>query len=97
MTKPIIISQTEARQLAISCQGLYNRYNNSLHAIHQINYVQIDTLSVTERAHNHVLFTRNPAYNPNELMQLMADKSIFEYWSHAAAYLPMKFSDIACL
>ena len=90
MTKPIIISQTEARQLAISCQGLYNRYNNSLHAIHQINYVQIDTLSVTERAHNHVLFTRNPAYNPNELMQLMADKSIFEYWSHAAAYLPIE-------
>ena len=90
MTNPIIISQKEARQLALSCQGLHHGYTNSLQVIQQIRYVQIDTISVTERAHNHVLFTRNPAYKPNELIQLMDDKSIFEYWSHAAAYLPIE-------
>lgn len=90
MTNPIIISQKEARRLALSCQGLHQGYANSLQAIQQIRYVQIDTISVTERAHNHVLFTRNPAYRPDELIQLMDDKSIFEYWSHAAAYLPME-------
>ena len=73
MTNPIIISQKEARQLALSCQGLHHNFTNSLQAIRQIRYVQIDTISVTERAHNHVLFTRNPAYKPNELIQLMDD------------------------
>lgn len=90
MTNPIRISQKEARQLTLSCQGLDDPYHNSLQAIQQINYVQIDTISVTERAHNHVIFTRNPAFKANELIQLMDDKSIFEYWSHAAAYLPIE-------
>jgi len=90
VTHPILISQKEARRLALSCQGLYHTGHNTLDAIRQLSYVQIDTISVTERAHNHVLFTRNPRYKQNELIRLMDDKAIFEYWSHAAAYLPIQ-------
>ncbi len=90
MTNPIVISQKEARQLALFCQGLYNAHHNTLDTIRQLGYVQIDTISVTERSHNHVLFTRNPRYKQDELIQLMDNRSIFEYWSHAAAYLPMQ-------
>ncbi len=32
----------------------------------------------------------NPKYKHEELLQLMDQRSIFEYWSHAAAYLPME-------
>lgn len=78
MVNPIIVSQKEARQLALSCQGLTKRYENTLDSIRLLSYVQIDTISVTERAHNHVLFTRNPSFEPKELSELMDEKSIYE-------------------
>lgn len=55
-----------------------------------LGYVQIDTLSVVARAHHHTLWSRLPDYNENYLNELLEkDQSIFEYWSHAASYLPM--------
>ena len=59
-------------------------------AIEHLGYVQIDTISVIQRAHHHTLWNRNPRYKPEHLDQLIADKRAFEYWSHAAAYLPMR-------
>jgi len=86
----LTISEKEAREIALSCQGLNNPFHTTLDAIRQLSYVQIDTISVTERSHNHVLFSRNPCYSQQELKRLMDEKSIFEYWSHAAAYLPIE-------
>ncbi len=71
-------------------QGFHTKKNTTKAVIEQMGYVQIDTISVTERAHNHVLYTRNATFNPEELDQLVRQKAIFEYWSHAAAYLPIK-------
>ena len=51
--------------------------------------MQIDTISVVERAHHHTIFTRVKDYQKKYLDELMDEKLIFEYWSHAAAYLPM--------
>jgi uncharacterized protein YcaQ len=62
----------------------------TLSAIEHLGYIQIDTISVIERAHHHTLWTRNPRYKTAQLQQLIADKQVFEYWSHAAAYLPMR-------
>ena len=61
----------------------------TLAAIEHLGYVQIDTISVIQRAHHHTLWNRNPRYRASQLDQLIADKQVFEYWSHAAAYLPM--------
>ncbi|MFT5167553.1 MAG: hypothetical protein ACI8P3_002791 [Saprospiraceae bacterium] len=59
--------------------------------IEQLGYIQIDTISVIARAHHHVLFTRVPDYQPATLKSLEEeDRQIFEYWAHAASYLPMK-------
>lgn len=58
--------------------------------IERLGYVQIDTISVVDRAHHHVLKTRVPNYSEQLLDQLVRrDKRVFEYWSHAAAYLPL--------
>jgi len=54
-----------------------------------LGYIQIDTLSVIERAHHHTLWTRIPDYQPDYLRQLIKERSAFEYWFHAASYLPM--------
>ncbi len=82
------ISKTQARHTVIASQGL-NKESVSSEIINQLGYVQIDTLSVAERAHHHVFQTRNPKYAKADLDTLMHSKQVFEYWSHAAAYLPM--------
>jgi uncharacterized protein len=62
----------------------------TLSAIEHLGYIQIDTISAIQRAHHHTLWNRNPRYRTSHLSQLVADKKVFEYWSHAAAYLPMR-------
>jgi len=57
--------------------------------LEHLGYIQIDTLSVIERAHHHTFWTRIPDYQPDYLDQLVRERSAFEYWFHAASYLPM--------
>jgi len=58
-------------------------------AIAHLSYVQIDTISVVERAHHHTLWNRLADYSASTLDQALEQRSVFEYWAHAAAYLPM--------
>ncbi|MCC5886244.1 MAG: YcaQ family DNA glycosylase [Gammaproteobacteria bacterium] len=58
-------------------------------ALDHLGHVQIDTISVVARAHDHILASRVPGYRPEHLQQLMARREAFEYWAHAAAFLPM--------
>jgi uncharacterized protein len=58
-------------------------------AVAHLGYVQIDTINVIERSHHHILFTRIPAYRRADLKQAQsADRSVFEYWTHALSYVP---------
>ncbi|WP_200768745.1 winged helix-turn-helix domain-containing protein [Vibrio nigripulchritudo] len=90
------LSKPQARKLALLSQGLPPKSPKShspahtLNVMEQIGYVQIDTISVVQRAHHHVLWSRNPKYRPEHLDKLIADKKVVEYWSHAASFLPMK-------
>ena len=60
-------------------------------AVAHLGYVQIDTINVIERSHHHILFTRIPAYRRADLRQAQsADKTVFEYWTHALSYVPSK-------
>ncbi|WP_250633557.1 winged helix-turn-helix domain-containing protein [Pinirhizobacter soli] len=59
-------------------------------AVSHLGYVQIDTINVIERSHHHILHSRIPGYRVADLAQAQSvDKSVFEYWAHALAYLPM--------
>lgn len=59
--------------------------------IQQLGYIQIDTISVVERAHHHTIWSRMNTYNKADLDQLLEqDRAIYEYWGHAASYLPMQ-------
>jgi uncharacterized protein len=54
-----------------------------------LGYVQIDTINVIERCHHHILYSRIPAYRRSDLAHLQsAEKSAFEYWTHALSYVP---------
>ncbi len=90
-----ILSLEQARLLALKSQGLlqpdFGKGKKAvLAAIEFLGYIQIDTISIVARAHHHTLWTRLPDYKEESLKELLEkDKSIFEYWSHAASYLPM--------
>jgi len=83
------------RRIALDRQGLLRNESfgrgkrATLRAIEQIGYVQIDTIAVVERAHHHVLWSRVPNYQPGMLERLVRERQVFEYWFHAAAWLPM--------
>lgn len=91
------LSKKHARRLALEAQALlkpapFGKSKEAVQkAIKQLSYVQVDTISVIERAHLHVLRTRVPSFQAEMLDQLVStDRTTFEYWSHAAAYLPME-------
>ncbi len=84
------ISLTHARKITLFHQGLFGPpAKDPLELIQQLSYVQIDTLAVVERAHQHTLWNRLKRYQPQQLDQLQQDGKIFEHWAHALAYLPM--------
>ncbi|MDE4040066.1 winged helix-turn-helix domain-containing protein [Acinetobacter pittii] len=84
------------KQLTLFNQGLgkTSRFakgmDGTLQAIEHLGYVQIDTISIIERAHHHILWSRVPDYELSHLNSLVGERQIFEYWYHAASYLPMK-------
>lgn len=85
----------QLKQLALHRQGLshtngWQSEQGTLEAICQLGYVQIDSINVVERAHHHSLWARVADYQPRHLDKLLKDRQIFEYWSHAAAFLPMQ-------
>jgi len=91
------MSLKQARRIVLASQGLLQKeafgtgIQGVQQTINQLRYIQIDTISVVERAHHHVLSTRVPHYSPEMLHELQAkQKTVFEYWYHAAAYLPME-------
>ena len=91
-----LISAGRARRLIIQSQGLDGRWRlppgaeGAAQVVERLGYVQIDTIAVVQRAHEHVLWSRYPDYDPKMLHQLQAvDRRVFEYWTHAASYVPM--------
>jgi uncharacterized protein len=83
------------RRLALAAQGLLQAqpYGRGLagarKAISHLGYVQVDTISVVQRAHHHVLHSRVPGFKPAMTNQMLREGDIFEYWAHAAAFLPI--------
>jgi len=94
MTEALSVQQ--ARKLVLLSQRLPPPKQKSraiaatLSTIEHLGYIQIDTISAVHRAHHHILWNRNPRYSTSHLDQLLGEKQVFEYWSHAAAYLPMR-------
>ncbi|MEQ8486295.1 MAG: crosslink repair DNA glycosylase YcaQ family protein [Pseudomonadales bacterium] len=96
MHSVIDLPLSRLRRIDLDRQGLLKRaaFGRGLpgtrRAIERLGYVQIDTISVVNRAHDHVLHNRVPGYRPAMIERLQADGTVFEYWAHAAAYLPMR-------
>src|SRR3974390_471900 len=94
---PFLLSNAAAKRIWLNAQRLDkiapfgSGAEATRAAIEHLGYVQIDTINVIERSHHHILFTRIPDYDRAHLHRAQTiDKSVFEYWAHALAYLPTR-------
>src|SRR5918997_3328135 len=89
-------SLDDARGLLLAAQGLNPRLDppaekaDVLKAIRRMEVLQIDSISVVARSPYLVLWSRLGPYDPVWLDELLAEGSIFEYWSHAACFIPIE-------
>lgn len=91
------LSLREARRLMIGAQLLSGpppkrpTKAKMLDVIRHLGAVQIDSISVVQRSHHIVLWSRLGNHPPEWLNELHGkDRALFEYWVHAAAYAPVE-------
>jgi uncharacterized protein YcaQ len=91
------LSLREARRLALGAQLLAGpppkRPTKALMraTVQHLGAVQIDTINVVARSHHLVLWSRLGNHRSEWLNELLSsDRAIFEYWAHAAAYVPIE-------
>jgi uncharacterized protein len=94
---PLPLTKGAARRLWLRAQGLDTVApfgagpEATRAAIEHLGYVQIDTIHVIERSHHHILWSRIPHYTRADLHHAQSvEKSVFEYWAHALAYIPTR-------
>ena len=85
------LSLPQARRLALAAGSGFHRPSGRGPAavadlVDRLGFVQIDTISVVERAHHHVVAARLPGYKT----EWLGRAPVFEYWAHAAAFLPWR-------
>jgi uncharacterized protein YcaQ len=92
----IEFSKEAARTLLLAAQGLGSPPRHSatkddvLDAVRRMGVLQIDSISVVARSPYLVLWSRVGAYDSKWLDELLAEGAIFEYWSHAACFIPIE-------
>ncbi len=90
------LSQIQARTLLLAAQGLHRPPDSPatkadvLAMIQRMGALQIDTIHVVARSPYLVLWSRLGDYEPKWLDELLAEGALFEYWSHAACFLPIE-------
>ena len=90
------LTLSAARALLLAAQGLHAppeqpaQKADVLAAIRRMGALQIDSISVVARSPYLVLWSRLGSYAPRWLDELLAEGAIFEYWAHAACFLPIE-------
>ncbi len=85
-----------ARRLTVEKQGLTSwpgtvTKNDIYQVIDQLGCLQIDTINIVERAHHLTLWSRLGLHEKGLLNELAYDdRKLFEYWAHAACYVPLE-------
>jgi uncharacterized protein len=90
------LTQDAARAMLLAAQGLLTPpaapagKADVLATIRRMGLLQIDTIQVVARSPYLVLWSRLGAYEPRWLDELLAEGALFEYWAHAACFLPIE-------
>ncbi len=89
------IGNRDARRLWLDAQGLSAPPTGPVDlpgTIRKLGFVQLDTIRVVARAHDHILWSRNQNYREPMLEACLArDRHVFEHFTHDASLIPMDF------
>src|SRR5215212_8807726 len=89
-------SPAAARALLLAVQGLdapperRAAKDDVQESIRKMGVLQIDSIAVVARSPYLVLWSRLGSYEPRWLDELLAEGVLFEYWSHAACFIPIE-------
>jgi uncharacterized protein YcaQ len=89
-------SREAAGALLLAAQGLSSppehpaTKGDVLECVRRMGVLQIDSIAVVARSPYLVLWSRLGAYEPRWLDELLAEGKLFEYWSHAASFIPIE-------
>lgn len=96
MTIPV--SNRAARRSFLHLQGLADPpgralTRDALHdLVHDLGFIQVDSINTVERAHHHILFARHQTYRQKHLPHLVEkERVLFENWTHDASIIPTAF------
>lgn len=90
------LSRQAARSMMLAAQGLLTPLQEPaskqhvLDCIRRMGVLQIDTIHIVARSPYLVLFSRLGDYQPSWLDELEAEGALFEYWAHAACFIPVE-------
>lgn len=85
-----MLSEPQIRALVLERQFIHSPWSAGLSGLlEHLGALQLDAIQRITRAHHHQLYNRLPGYRESHLGEAERCREIFEYWSHAAAYLPM--------
>jgi hypothetical protein len=97
MTRPILDNHC-ARRLFLDQHLLLRPGSGTGHGadldsvLHDLGFVQVDSVNTLARAHDLILWSRRGQYRPKSLEHLVArHRTAFEHWTHDAAVIPMQF------
>jgi uncharacterized protein len=89
------ISNRDARRLWLDAQLLSAAPTGPLDLadmIRRLGFVQLDTIRVVARAHDHILWSRNQNFREHMLEKCLArDRQVFEHFTHDASLIAMDF------
>lgn len=95
--RPQTVPVAAARRLLLRGAGLLAHPDRSATparvaaTIEALGFVQVDTISVVERAHDLILRTRLSGYEPAQLKTVLERRrSAFEHWTHDASIVPTR-------
>ncbi|MHB8133406.1 MAG: winged helix-turn-helix domain-containing protein [Anaerolineaceae bacterium] len=90
------ITREQIKLMQLQSQGLLSPISKPaqkadvIQTIRKIEMLQIDTIHVVARSPYFVLWSRLGNYPPNWLDELQSEGLLFEYWSHAACFIPIE-------
>jgi uncharacterized protein YcaQ len=96
MTLPVL-KNPAARRLFLHRHGLGTAPSGPAtgaalaQVIHDLGFVQVDSVNTLARAHDLILWSRRQSYRPEALSRLAARRQVFEHWTHDAAVIPVEY------
>ena len=89
------VSVSAIRRLVVGAQGYSARFRRAGEGdveavIRRLTAVQLDSISTVDRAHRLTISSRAGAFPEEQVVRLLREGRVFEYWAHEASILPIE-------